>query len=394
MESIKAIFKIGNGPSSSHTIGPKRAVEDFLSHAPDIDRVRVVLYGSLALTGRGHLTDRIVSETLGDIPHSVEFDTVTHTPHPNTMLVEGYSGEECVVCTTYVSIGGGSIVRQGEESSIVHVYPHGTMTEIKAFCAAQGLDLSGYVYHYEGESLRQYLYTVADTMTAAIRRGLASQGKLPGKLSIDRKASRMYRAADTARNKLYAYAYAVSEENACGGMIVCAPTCGSSGVLPAVMRYSIEQYAIDRDTLADGLAVAGLIGNLVKTNASISGAEAGCQAEIGTACAMAAAYFAYVRGMSTRHIEQAAEIALEHHLGLTCDPIFGYVQIPCIERNAVAAMRAIDAYDLAALLNPDDERITFDMVCHTMLETGKDLTSLYRETARGGLAKLYPDDPQ
>ena len=394
MESIREIYKIGNGPSSSHTMGPKRAVENFLHLYGTPEYVTVTLYGSLAMTGKGHLTDYIVSRTLGDIPHEVVFDRETHTDHPNTMRIVATVDDKTVE-ETYISIGGGSIVRKGTVPDVAkQVYPHNTLDEIKAFCDAEGLDLSGYVYHFEGENIRDYLRLVAATMESAVHRGLRTQGKLPGALKIDRKASRMYRAAETPRAKMYAYAYAVSEENASGQTIVCAPTCGSSGVLPAVVRYSQEQFDLSDETVEDGLAVAGLIGNLVKTNASISGAEAGCQAEVGTACAMAAAYFAYVRGMSNRHIEQAAEIALEHHLGLTCDPIYGYVQIPCIERNAVAAMRAVDAYDLAELLMPEDEKITFDMVCHTMLETGKDLTSLYRETAKGGLAKLYRNDEE
>lgn len=393
MESIKEIFKIGNGPSSSHTMGPKRAVEDFMARYPTATAVSVTLFGSLAMTGAGHLTDVIVDRTLGDLQHTVTFDPDTETAHPNTMRIEAILASGESVHEVYISIGGGSIERVGQTPDVrLEVYPHGTLNEIKAYCKSSGLDLCGYVYQFEGADIREYLRTVAETMAAAVERGLHTQGKLPGRLQIDRKAPRMWRAADTQRDKLYAYAYAVSEENACGQTIVCAPTCGSSGVVPAVVRYSIELLGLTQDAVIDGLAVAGLIGNLVKHNASISGAEAGCQAEVGTACAMAAAYFAYVRGMTTRHIEQAAEIALEHHLGLTCDPIFGYVQIPCIERNAVAAMRAVDAYDLAALLMPDDEKITFDMVCHTMLETGKDMTSLYRETARGGLAKLYHDE--
>jgi L-serine dehydratase len=392
MESIKEIFKIGNGPSSSHTMGPKRAIEDFLARHEGLTAVDVTLYGSLALTGKGHLTDYIIDQVLSDIPHTITMDKETPTAHPNTMLFVGRRGAQ-VIEERYISIGGGSIAREGAPVDVAReVYPHGTLTEIKAYCDAQGIDLCGYVYGHEGADIRAYLQTVADAMSASVARGLRTQGKLPGRLKIDRKAPRMFRAAEDLRAKLYAYAYAVAEENACGQTIVCAPTCGSSGVLPAVVRYSVEQLHLTDDAVVDGLAVAGLIGNLVKHNASISGAEAGCQAEVGTACAMAAAYYAYVRGMSNRHIEQAAEIALEHHLGLTCDPIFGYVQIPCIERNAVAAMRAVDAYDLAALLNPDDEKITFDMVCHTMLETGKDLTSLYRETARGGLAKLYNEE--
>ena len=390
MESIKEIYKIGNGPSSSHTIGPKRATEDFLKKGK-FDFVKVTLFGSLALTGKGHLTDYIVDKTLGDIPHEIIFDTTTPTPHPNTIDFCGTEGDKTVKAR-YFSIGGGSIVEEGKPlDKKVDIYPFTTFSSIRKICFGSGNDLSDYVYSYEDADIKDYLKKVKDTMFAAIERGITTEGKLPGRLQIDRKAKRLYAKDDSGKNKLFAYAYAVSEENACGGLIVCAPTCGSCGVLPAVVKYSVEYDMIPEDRVIDGLAVAGLIGNIVKENASISGAEAGCQAEVGTACAMAAAYYSYVRGMSLMHIEQAAEIALEHHLGLTCDPIYGYVQIPCIERNAVAASRAVDAFTLARILDPEDVKITFDMVVHTMLETGKDLTYLYRETAIGGLAKTYTE---
>ena len=390
MESIREIYKIGNGPSSSHTIGPKRATEDFLKKG-DFDFVKVTLFGSLALTGKGHLTDYIIDKTLDKLPHKIVFDTVTPTPHPNTLDFDGKEGEN-TIHARYFSIGGGSIVEEGKPvDKKANIYPFTTFSSIRKMCFGSGSDLADYVYSYEDADIKEYLKKVKDTMFAAIERGISTEGKLPGRLKIDRKAKRLFEKDDSGKNKLFAYAYAVSEENACGGLIVCAPTCGSCGVLPAVVKYSVEYDMIPEERVIDGLAVAGLIGNIVKENASISGAEAGCQAEVGTACAMAAAYYSYVRGMSLMHIEQAAEIALEHHLGLTCDPIYGYVQIPCIERNAVAASRAVDAFTLAKILDPEDVKITFDMVVHTMLETGKDLTYLYRETAIGGLAKTYTE---
>jgi len=390
MESIREIFKIGNGPSSSHTIGPKKAAQDFLSKITDEDFIKVTLYGSLALTGKGHLTDYIIDQTLKEFPHSIIFDKATKTEHPNTMICESFKQGNLKLHTIYVSIGGGSIVIAGEAPTVPQtVYPHSTFSEIKDYCVANDINLSEYVYRFEGERIRKYLDKVYHTMQEAIDRGLSTEGKLPGVLNIERKAKRMFIDGKSKRNRLCAFAYAVSEENACGGTIVCAPTCGASGVLPAVLRYSLETLNPAYDKVLEGLAVAGLIGNLVKTNASISGAEAGCQAEVGTACAMAAAYYSHINGLGIGSIEQATEVALEHHLGMTCDPIMGYVQIPCIERNAVAAMRAVDAYELATLLDPTDEKITLDMVCETMLQTGRDITSIYRETSQGGLANYY-----
>ena len=232
-------------------------------------------------------------------------------------------------------------------------------------------------------------------MKNGIEIGLKEEGIIPGRLEIPKKAKNLYEenieneTAELKRTRLLtAYAYATSEQNASGGIIVTAPTCGASGVLPAVLYYLYKEENIPEDKIIEGLAVAGLIGNLVKTNASISGAECGCQAEIGTACSMAAAGYAYIKGFSTDVIESAAEIAMEHHLGLTCDPIYGYVQIPCIERNAVAAIRAIDSANMASLLYKDS-KISFDLVVETMYETGKDLSGHYRETSKGGLAKKY-----
>ena len=390
MESVKEIFKIGNGPSSSHTIGPKKAVEDFLSKNAEADNIKVTLYGSLALTGKGHLTDFVIDQALKEIPHQIVFDKHTATEHPNTLICESFKNNIPLGNTMYISIGGGSIRIQGEAPSVKQtIYPHQTFKEIKDYCIENDMDLFDYVLYYEGKEIIEYLEKVFDTMQAAIERGLKTEGKLPGVLNIERKAKRIYSKSKSDKNKLCAYAYAVSEENACGGLIVCAPTCGASGVLPATIKYTMETLRPSKDKIIEGLAVAGLIGNVVKHNASISGAEAGCQAEVGTACAMAAAFLAHVNGMSIPHVEQATEVALEHHLGMTCDPICGYVQIPCIERNAVAAMRAVDAYELASLLEPTDEKITLDMICQTMLETGKDLTSVYRETSQGGLAKYY-----
>lgn len=396
MHTLKELYKIGNGPSSSHTMGPKLASLEFNKRYPDCDKVKVILYGSLALTGKGHLTDHIIDVTLTK-PHEIVFNYLDLPPHPNTIDFIPIKNNVELPRFRVFSIGGGVIRIENESEPISNnIYPHSKFDTIKEFAITNNLSLAQYVYKFEDESIKEYLNKILDQMLETINIGLSKDGVLQGKLEIKRKAKMLYNKivenetkGDAQIRHLYSYAYAVSEENADGGVIVTAPTCGSCGVLPAVIKYSMEKFNIKRDKVIDGLAVAGLIGNLVKTNASISGAEAGCQAEVGTACAMSAAYYSYVMGANINQIEQASEIALEHHLGLTCDPIMGYVQIPCIERNAVAAIRAIDAYNLAKLLNSNDSKISFDLVCKTMYETGRDLTSNYRETSQGGLAKTY-----
>ncbi|MDE7264082.1 MAG: L-serine ammonia-lyase, iron-sulfur-dependent, subunit alpha [Anaeroplasmataceae bacterium] len=398
MYSLKELFKIGNGPSSSHTIGPLEASKEFLKrYGNQIDKVNVVLYGSLALTGRGHLTDYIIEKTLLPTPCHIEFDLDTIEEHPNTMIFYGYRQNEIICEMKVISIGGGAIRIAGEpENSLKRIYPLTTFKEISAYCKEHKISLPTYVDQIE-KDLNPYLENIYSTMLDAIDRGLVQSGVLPGKLQVKRKASYIYRqnskdeGIDLLRKKVFAYAYAVSEENASGGLIVTAPTCGASGVLPACLKYALELKKYSHQQCIDGLKVAGLIGNIVKTNGSISGAEAGCQAEVGTACAMSAAFLAYLDGGSLDTIERASEIALEHHLGLTCDPVLGYVQIPCIERNAVAALRAIDAAKLASYLNSNDSKISFDSVVKTMLNTGHDLRTDYRETAEGGLAKLFEE---
>ena len=390
MVSIQELFKIGNGPSSSHTIGPLVASKEFIRRYPDIDSVCVTLFGSLALTGKGHLTDYIILKTFTNLPCEIKFDIETRMKHPNTMIFEGYKNNQMIAKMKVYSIGGGSIEIAGEtRKSLTHVYPEQTFSKIKEYCKAQKLTLPAYVDAYENDKLNECLDRIYTVMLDSIDRGLSTKGELHGKLHVKRKASYLYDLdGKDVRKQVMAYAYAVSEENASGGLIVTAPTCGASGVLPAVLRYA-KELGYTKNELIDGLKVAGLIGNLVKTNGSISGAEAGCQAEVGTACAMAAAFLSYLDGGSIDTIERASEIALEHHLGLTCDPIAGYVQIPCIERNAVAALRAIDAAKLASYLHAEDSKISFDLVVKTMLKTGRDLRTNYRETAEGGLAKMY-----
>lgn len=399
MKSIKDVYKIGKGPSSSHTMGPARAMEIFVSENSDADAYRVVLFGSLADTGKGHGTDNAISMAAGDKPCEIIFNTADRDlPHENTMDI--YAVRNGVVDRKpmrVMSIGGGDIEIEGRDlgASAPDVYPESTFTEISEYCKKQGIRLSEYVVQKEGKDIYTFLYNVWDVMQQAIHEGLTTSGILPGGLGVERKAQYLYnqRHIDerevTRENRIVcSYAYAVSEQNADNGTIVTAPTCGACAVLPSVLLYMQRKHGFSDKNVLDALAVAGLIGTIVKTNASVSGAECGCQAEIGTACSMAAAALGELFEMGIDQIEYAAEIAFEHHLGLTCDPICGLVQIPCIERNAVAAMRAINAVNLANFLS-GSRKISLDMVIETMYQTGKDLSHLYRETSAGGLAKLY-----
>ncbi len=399
MHSIRSIYKIGRGPSSSHTMGPEKAALCMLELYPEATRFQVELYGSLSLTGEGHGTHRILKETLGEDRTDVVFmPGDIPMPHPNTMTVSAFSENALLGKKTVYSIGGGDIRWEGEApGEEAFVYPHSTFSEIAAYCKERGMHLWEYVEAFEGPDVRDFLSVVWDTMTEAIRRGTKAEGELPGGIHVMRKAKVLSREkpeeSPTLREDriICSYAFAVSEENAGGGRIVTAPTCGACGVMPAALQYLMEKHGYSKETILRGLMTGGLIGNLIRTNASISGAECGCQAEVGSACSMTAAATAEMAGMSIDQIEYAAEIAMEHHLGLTCDPICGLVQIPCIERNAVAAMRALNAVNLATFLT-DSRKISFDLVMKTMYETGKDLSHLYRETSKGGLAKLYQKD--
>ncbi len=393
MKSIRALYKIGKGPSSSHTMGPEKAAKLFKSKYP-AQRYKVVLYGSLALTGKGHLTDKIIKDVLGDVEIVFSSDFVAE--HPNTLDFFAYDNGDEIGDMRVYSVGGGTILIEGESHhEETDVYPHQSFKEIMTYCKTEKIRLPEYVKRFEGEDIRAFLRTIWHVMDASIDEGLKKDQVLPGELAVQRKAKSLYEKvihkepSEIKESRLVsAYAFAVNEMNASGGTIVTAPTCGASGKMPAVLRYMKERHKFTEDDLVDALATAGIIGNIIKHNASISGAEAGCQAEVGSACSMAAAAHAELFKLSIDQIEYAAEIALEHHLGLTCDPILGYVQIPCIERNAVAALRAIDACGLAYFLS-DSRKISFDMVVDTMFETGKDMPANYRETSCGGLAKKY-----
>ena len=396
MKSIKDIYKIGKGPSSSHTMGPAKAMSIYVSEHPEAESYSVVLYGSLADTGEGHGTDKAIRSAT-DKAVEIIFNTVDRElPHENTMDIYSVVGGELRDKMRVMSVGGGDIeIEDREDESASDVYPESSFTAIADYCKANEMRLSDYVIMREGEGIREFLFEVWCVMQNAIHEGLTTSGMLPGGLEVERKAQQLYnkRHIDerevTRENRIVcAYAYAVSEQNADNGTIVTAPTCGACAVLPSVLRYMQEKHRFSDDQIIRALAVAGLIGTLTKTNASISGAECGCQAEIGTACSMASAALGELFEMGIDQIEYASEIAFEHHLGLTCDPICGLVQIPCIERNAVAAMRAINAVNLANFLS-GSRKISLDLVIKTMYETGKDLSHLYRETSAGGLAKLY-----
>lgn len=397
MKSLTELYKIGRGPSSSHTMGPEKACKLFMERNPNAFSFKAVLYGSLAKTGRGHGTDVVIKNTFTK-PVKVVFDFETQKlPHPNTMELFALDYDDNVVDSWRVfSVGGGAIDVEGMPSiEPDEVYPQNSFEQIKAYCEENEISIPEYVLRFEGEQIREYLSDIWDTMKASIKQGLKATGILPGGLNTERKAKLLYlqnhidETPQTKENRLVcAYAFAVSEQNASGGIIVTAPTCGACGILPSVLKYEQELHRYLDEKIIDALCTAGIIGNIVKTNASISGAECGCQAECGTACSMAAAALAQLFDMDFDQIEYAAEVAMEHHLGLTCDPVDGLVQIPCIERNAVAAMRAINAVSLAGFLT-SSRQISFDTVVATMYQTGKDLNVRYRETSSGGLAKSY-----
>ncbi|MDR0971589.1 MAG: L-serine ammonia-lyase [Bacteroidales bacterium] len=393
MESIKEIFKIGNGPSSSHTIGPRIAATEFLKRNPNAKRFEVTLYGALAATGKGHLTDRAITDVLSQERTKIIWKADVFLPfHPNGMKFEAFNQEDKIVDSwTIFSVGGGKLADENTTFSEKHIYPHKNINQIMKYLYPNGLTFWEYVQEFEGKDIWEYLNEVWQVMKNSVEDGLQEEGVLPGELHLRRKAmsyyvkSRSYKQSLVGRTSVQAYALAVAEHNASGGKIVTAPTCGSSGVLPAVLYHLSKEHGFSDKQIIWAIATAGIFGNTIKTNASISGAEVGCQGEIGSACSMAAAASNQLFGGTPKQIEYAAEMALEHHLGLTCDPICGLVQVPCIERNAFAALRALDA-NLYAMLSDGSHLVSFDKVVETMKLTGKDLPSLYKETAEGGLA--------
>ena len=400
MQSIQTIFKIGPGPSSSHTFGPMMAAKFMLEKYPEASQYAVDLYGSLALTGKGHLTDKILIKTFRPKECTVHFDYKKEVEHPNTMVITAFDNAQVLGQHTIVSIGGGKIEIDGEKGdSEPEIYALTTMDQIQKACHERHIRLDQYIDEVEGPELDKYLHKIFNQMLKTVNAGLKRTGVLPGDLKIERVAHALYQSAhscddqqDTNSLLLASYAYAANEQNASGGMVVTAPTMGSCGVLPSLVYHFYHDQNYPKQTIIQALKVAGLIGNLIQTNATISGAKAGCQAEVGAACSMGAAFVASCQFQTNEQIECAAEIGLEHHLGLTCDPVGGYVMIPCIERNAVAAQRSIDAARLAKYLrNVKKNRVSLDMVIRTMNLTGKKLPIELKESALGGLAVVVPE---
>ena len=399
MESIKEIFRIGRGPSSSHTMGPVRAAKKYRVKHPNANSFRVTLYGSLALTGKGHLTDIAIQHELK--PAKVEFvwkKNEVKAFHPNAVEFENIDNLSNTDKWLVYSVGGGKIIEEKDINTKPKlIYKQQNTQDILDYYKETWKTFWEIVFETEGDDIKDYLSEVWNVMKNAIDEGLKNEGLIPGGLKLQRKSASYFAKSKTlsgfahTQSRIFSYALAVSEQNASGGVVVTAPTCGSSGILPAVLKISQEHYKIDDSKIIRALATAGLFGNIVKHNASISGAEVGCQGEVGTACAMAAAAATQLAGGSPAQIEYAAEMGLEHHLGLTCDPINGLVQIPCIERNVHAAVRALDAARFS-LLSDGKHFISFDVVTRVMKETGKDLPSLYRETAEGGLAIFGDSD--
>lgn len=397
MQSLRELYRIGIGPSSSHTMGPEKAAKIILEKYKNAKNIDVVLYGSLALTGKGHGTDNVLRQVLGEST-VITFDMeTTDIKHPNTLdFIISMEEDKNVVERVY-SIGGGEIRFENEEYiAPPSIYSLKSFKGIKEYCNEKEIRLCDYVFETEPD-IGEYLEDVWEHMCASIKAGLKATGILPGGLGVQRKAKVLFKqkhideAPETRESRMVcSYAFAVAEQNAAGGVIVTAPTCGACGVVPAVLYYMQQKHSFKNERIIKALATAGLIGNLIKSNASISGAECGCQAEIGSACSMGAAALAELFEMDIDQIEYASEIAIEHHLGLTCDPVKGLVQIPCIERNAVAAMRSINCLNLANFLTYT-RKISLDIIIQTMYETGKDLNRIYRETSEGGLAKLYKE---
>lgn len=398
MKSIKELYRIGIGPSSSHTMGPRKAAEIFCARQPEASSFVVTLYGSLAATGKGHLTDKAIIDVLEPIaPVTIDWQPKVFLPyHPNGMTFRAYGDDKSLLEEwTVFSVGGGALEEEGNDTiKSPEIYEFGNITDIMKWCRTNGRTFWEYVEEREGEDIWKYLSEVWRVMREAVERGIQAEGVLPGPLHLQRKAvtynikASGYTASLHSRGLVFSYALAVSEENAAGGLIVTAPTCGSCGVVPGVLYHLWKSRNFSEIRMLRALATAGLIGNIAKHKASISGAEAGCQAEVGVACAMASSAATQLFGGSPKQIEYAAEMGLEHHLGLTCDPICGLVQVPCIERNAYAAARAMDC-NIFSTFTDGSHLVSYDRILEVMMQTGKDIPSIYRETSEGGLAKDY-----
>ena len=398
MKSLRELYRIGKGPSSSHTMGPQKAATIFAARNGGAASFEVTLYGSLAATGKGHLTDKAIEEVLAPLaPTTIVWKPETTLEyHPNGMTFRAFGNDGTMTDEwTVFSIGGGALSEGKEDSELdtPEVYDMNTLREIMQWCLDNGRGYWEYVEECEGPEIWDFLQTVWEAMQQSVENGLEHEGVLPGPLHLPRKAANYYiktksfRTSLQSRGLVFSYALAVSEENAAGGTIVTAPTCGSCGVVPSVLYHLSHGHDFSDKRICHALATAGLFGNVVKHNASISGAEVGCQGEVGVACAMASAAACQLFGGGPLQIEYAAEMGLEHHLGMTCDPVCGLVQIPCIERNAFAAARSLDA-ELYATFSDGQHQVSFDRVVRVMKQTGHDLPSLYKETSGGGLARI------
>ncbi|SJZ90586.1 L-serine ammonia-lyase, iron-sulfur-dependent, subunit alpha [Anaerorhabdus furcosa] len=406
MQSLRELYKIGPGPSSSHTLAPKRACLLFLEEYGQLPRYEVDLFGSLSLTGKGHFTDKIIEDTLAPSSVEIHFNATWEERHPNGFYLRGYNQENvCIALWTVFSLGGGSIdIKEKKLSYNEECYPEKSLDEIKELCTNQKINLVDYVLENEDDNIEQYLNGVLTAMLNSVHRGINATGILPGRLNVEKCAKSLNIQAQTTQDDnektkllLMSYAYGACEENASLGEVVTAPTLGACGVLASLMYYYYNDVGISRNKLIRALMVAGIFGNLIKTNATISGAIGGCQAEVGTACAMASAAAAYLNDLNIKQIEYAAEIGIEHNLGLTCDPVEGYVIIPCIERNAVAVLRALDACTLSKYMYKiKPNKVTFDMIVNTMNYTGQKIAIELKETSLGGLANEFKtkDEPK
>ena len=403
MKSLSKLFRFGVGPSSSHTIAPSIAANCFkdIIQGKDVLAIEVTFLGSLACTGIGHHSDVAVIEALKPYASSVKLDKKNKAPHPLTMVFSAKTKEGETIERTYFSLGGGEITSPDDPKAVEKdIYPFESFASIKKYLVENNLSLKEFCLRYEDASIDDYLLETAKRMFACVESGLKAKGLIPTnnnpRLRWQRAAGAIAERAKTiqeadARREilLTAYAYAVAESSASGELMVTAPTCGSSGVLPAILYYEYHDNGKTIDQIKDSLYVAGVFGNIVKQNASIAGAIGGCQAEIGTASSMAAAAFCYLEGLSLEKQEYAAECAMEHFLGLSCDPVDGYVVIPCIERNGMGALRAYDAFLYAEYIAPiRANQVSFDDVVSAMKLTGDSLAAAYKETARGGLAKI------
>lgn len=396
MYSIKQMFKIGNGPSSSHTIGPSSACRIFKKRYPQADFFKCALYGSLGLTGKGHFTDLAIINTFKPIKSEVIFDVKNkNIEHINTMDLWAYKNKKEIGYIRVFSIGGGNIVIKGEEVPDKHIYEHNNMEDILKFCDQRKISLLQYVKQREDKDIYEYFQEVWRAMQDSIETGLNATSRIPGPINYTRKAKMILKGENKGllsdTQKLLAYGIAVSETNASRGIVVTGPTCGSTGIIPAVMRYAKEKFKLSDNQIIDALLVGGIVGNIIRTNGSIAGAEGGCQAECGSGCAMAAAAYSYLLGLNNRKITYAAKFALEHHLGLTCDPILGYVLVPCISRNGVMACRAVESATLSALVDENKQTFNFDQMVKVMKQTGLDIPQGYKETSISGLAKQYKE---